>query len=77
MEPLVPLQMAVGSLAIVFLLVAVVMFALWVWVSYWAYSDAAERGMDSPALWGVVTFVGGVFGLLVYVLVRDDPRTVA
>lgn len=67
---LVPLQ-GFGIVFILFVVVFLVFTALWVWVSYWVYTDAIDRGIDSPALWGVITLVGGVVGLLVYVLVRE------
>ncbi|QGA83403.1 PLDc N-terminal domain-containing protein [Halomicrobium sp. LC1Hm] len=67
---MVPLQ---AGFLLVFLLFGLAITALWVWVSYWVYTDATDRGMDSATLWAVVTFVGGVIGLLIYILVRDDP----
>ena len=72
MFQLVPLQAVGIAFFLVFLLIAVGLFALWVWVSYWVYTDAQDRGMDSAALWAVVTFAVGIFGLIAYLLVRED-----
>ncbi|MBO4246841.1 PLDc N-terminal domain-containing protein [Halomicrobium sp. IBSBa] len=66
---MVPLQ---AGFFLVFLLFGLAITALWVWVSYWVYTDATDRGMDTATLWAVVTFVGGVIGLLIYILVRED-----
>ena len=70
---LIPLQSVGIAFFLVFFLLAIGMFALWVWVSYWVYTDAEDREMDSAALWGVVTFIGGVFGFVAYILIREDP----
>lgn len=72
MFQLVPLQGFGIAFFLIFLLVGLAMFALWLWVSYWVYQDAEDRGMDSATLWAVVTFVAGVFGLIAYLLVRED-----
>ena len=45
---LVPLQ---AGFLLVFLLFGLALTALWVWVSYWVYNDATDRGMDSATPW--------------------------
>lgn len=72
MFQVVPLSAFGIGFVLIFLFVGLLTTALWAWVSYWVYQDATERRMDSPAMWGVVTFVAGVVGLLVYFLVRED-----
>ena len=43
-------------------------------IAIWVYRDANERGM-SGALWVVVLLVGGIVGLIIYMLVRNDKPT--
>ena len=53
------------------LLVMLVMAAVWLGLAYWVYKDATKRNMDNPAIWGLITFVAGVFGLALYIVVRE------
>ena len=46
---------------------AAIVFA-WVTLAVMVYSDARDRGLRRPALWAGVTLVGGLFGLMLYVL---------
>jgi heme/copper-type cytochrome/quinol oxidase subunit 3 len=55
----------------IILLIFVGTFALWVGLAYWVYKDATKRNMDNAAIWGLVTFVLGIFGIVIYLLVRD------
>jgi hypothetical protein len=43
-------------------------------IAIWVYRDATDRGMNG-GLWVVVLLVGGLMGLIVYLLVRDDPTS--
>jgi len=68
---LVPLQAELGIL-LIFLLFSLAMTALWIYVAYWVYNDANDREMDSATLWGVITFLTGLIGLVIYFLIRED-----
>jgi hypothetical protein len=39
----------------------------------WVFKDAKARGLDG-ALWVLIVFVGGLVGLLLYLVVRGQPR---
>lgn len=59
-----------GGFALVFiviLIIAVLSFALWLYVSYWVYKDANKRG-ENGTLWGAVVFLTGLLGIAVYFL---------
>ena len=55
-------------------LIPLIIYLIWGMVAIWARNDAASRGIDSPWLWGVVVFFGGIVGLIIYLLV---PRAQA
>lgn len=57
----------IGIVLVVFLLVG----AVWVGISYWVYKDATKRNMDNAAIWAIATFAIGIFGLILYVIVRE------
>lgn len=73
LQALTPVLQAGGAeiFLLVFFLVAVVGFVIWLGISYWVYKDASKRNMDSPILWAAVTFFIGIFGVVIYVLVRE------
>jgi|GEM_PF-2010449 len=78
MLELVPLQGAAGGIVLIFGLISLAMTALWIYVAYWVYTDANDRGMDSATLWGVITFLTGLIGLVIYFLIREDkPQSAA
>lgn len=74
---MVPLQMGMPGgpeLLIIGLIFLIIPFVL----AYWVYTDAEGRGNDNAALWAlavgvltVLTFVGGVLALVVYLWQRD------
>lgn len=57
-----------------FLIVAFVVLnvALLVWVA----RDAKARGMDGAAIWMLLVFFTGFFGLIIYLLARPDGNLV-
>lgn len=57
---------------LLFFLIVLGGLALWLGLAYWTYRDAQKRDLDSPGLWALVVFAAGVFGLVAYVLVRED-----
>lgn len=50
--------------AVLFVLAALVAIAIPLWV----YSDAKQHSDQSPLLWALVAFFGGILGLLLYFL---------
>lgn len=60
------------AFVLLFLLIALGGVALWLGLAYWTYKDAQKRNLDSPELWGLVVFAVGIFGLVIYILVRED-----
>jgi hypothetical protein len=52
--------------------IAIFFSALWLWflLPSWVYIDARERGVPRPMLWALLTLVGSVFALLVYLVSR-------
>jgi hypothetical protein len=53
------------------LLVGLAFTAIWIGISYWVYKDANERNMNSPALWGLLTFFAGLIGVVLYLVLRE------
>jgi double zinc ribbon protein len=49
---------------------AVILIWLWFLLPSWVYVDAAQRDMPRPLLWAVLTLIGSVFALMVYLLSR-------
>lgn len=74
-QTLLPVLQADGGAGFAFLaiilLIMLVIAAVWIGISYWVYKDAKKRNMDNAAIWGIATFVIGIFGLILYILVRD------
>jgi hypothetical protein len=61
--------------------ISLVCTGIWVVVAIilviWVYNDANKRGANG-CLWALIVFVGGVFGLLIYLaLGRNQPTTSA
>ncbi|WP_226481867.1 hypothetical protein [Natrinema amylolyticum] len=38
----------------------------------WVFIDASENSSQSAVLWGLVAFLGGILGILLYVLLGRD-----
>lgn len=55
-----------GTFFFLILAVAVINIVLLVWVA----RDAKTRGMDGAAIWMLLVFFTGIFGLLIYLLSR-------
>jgi ribosomal protein S27AE len=47
--------------------------ALGIALCIWVYRDAQDRGMDG-ALWLIVVIFTGPIGLILYLLLRSEPR---
>jgi len=55
-----------GFIFVLFLVMAIVL-------PIWVYSDAQENSPHSAVLWALVTFFGGIVGLLLYVILGRKP----
>ena len=62
------------TILVVILLVYVTIFIVWLAVAYWVYKDAKKRGLKNAALWGVVAFFGGLIGILIYLVLRNNMK---
>ena len=67
------LQMPGGAEVILIggLLVSLLFFVVWVALAYWVYKDANKRNMDNAVLWAAITFLLGLIGLVIYLVVRE------
>ena len=67
------LQMPGGAEVILIggLLVSLLVFLVWVALAYWVYQDANKRNMDNAVLWAAITFLLGLIGLVIYLVVRE------
>jgi hypothetical protein len=58
--------------------VVAVVSLVWLWfmLPSWVYIDAQQRGLPRPLLWALLTVVGSVFALMVYLISRpaDVPE---
>jgi len=58
-------------------------FALWlipaaiVFLAFWVFVDAKQRGQARPALWAVLTLIGNVIAWIIYMLVRPQMMKTA
>jgi len=52
----------------------IALFLAWSMVTIWVYSNAESRGM-SGLIWGLLVFFGGLIGLLVYLLFREQQKS--
>lgn len=55
------------------ILIYLVIFCIWFAVAYWAYKDAERRGLNG-VLWGIVVFFGGIIGIIIYLVLRDEQK---
>ncbi len=51
-------------------------FAIQIAIAVWVYRDAQKRTLDNPVMWLLVTLVGGIIGLIVYLVVRSDKPVI-
>lgn len=52
-----------------FCAIYVVIFVVWIFVLIWVYRDAESRG-KSGVLWLIVVLVGGIIGLIIWLVIR-------
>lgn len=58
--------MAAEGVLLLILLVLAIVLPLWV------YSDAQTNSSQSPVLWALVAFFGGILGFLLYLILGRD-----
>lgn len=51
-----------------------IFFLIWVGATYWVYTDAQKRNVESPILWALLTFFFSWLGLLLYFLIGRNPK---
>jgi hypothetical protein len=52
---------------------AIFSIVIWIFPAVWIYRDAQSRGLDST-LWLIIGILAPIIGLIIYLLVRNDPR---
>lgn len=78
LEPVIrnlPLQAEVFVLSTAIIIFIILFFIIAVLIAVWIYRDAERRGM-SGVLWLLVALVAGIFGLIIYLIVRKDKKPV-
>jgi len=66
-----PFQAFELGMASLFCVVWLVLFVIAILIAIWVYRDAESRGM-SGVLWLIVVLIGGIIGLIIYLIVRKD-----
>ena len=54
-------------------LVPIVWFVIAILLCIWVYRDAESRGMSGP-LWLIIVIITGIFGLIIYLIVRKEKQ---
>jgi len=54
-------------------LVPLLWFIIGILLCVWVYRDAQKRGM-SGILWLIIVLIGGLLGLIIYLIVRKDEK---
>ena len=54
------------------LMIVILLYVVWIGVSYWVSQDAKRRGSRHHLAWGVGVFLIGLIGLILYFVVRGD-----
>jgi len=62
--------MAGEGFFVLFVLLMFVLFA--VVLPLWTYSDAQANSSQSPLVWALVVFFGGILGILLYLVIGRD-----
>ena len=64
-----------GAAAGIFLLFALLVFAVTIGLVFWTYQDAQTNSSQSAVLWALVVFLAPILGLLLYFLLGRDRKT--
>ena len=54
--------------------IPIVWFVISILLCVWVYRDAESRGMSGP-LWVLIMLIGGIIGLIVYLIVRKEKKS--
>lgn len=54
------------------LVIVILLYVVWIGVSYWVSQDAKRRGSRHHLAWGIGVFLIGLIGLILYLVVRGD-----
>jgi hypothetical protein len=68
------LQNEAAGILVVVLLIIIIPIVLWVWCAIWVYKDAKSRGKEA-IIWVLIVLVMPVVGLIIYLIVRNEPET--
>ena len=68
MIPTVPLQAGVAGF------IALIFFALFIYIVFWVYTDAKQNSEHPAFLWAVVVFLAPLVGLVLYFIVGRNQR---
>jgi len=61
------------GLAGIFCIIPIVFFIVAILLCVWVYRDAESRGMSGP-LWLIIVLITGIFGLIIYLIVRKEKQ---
>ena len=50
-------------------------FAIAFAIAYWVYTDAKKRGNPNALIWGILTFVSTLIGLVLYLVIGRNQGT--
>jgi len=54
------------------ILIPLAWFIIGILILFWVYQDAESRGMNG-VLWAIIVFFFNIFGLILYLIVRESP----
>jgi hypothetical protein len=55
------------------ILIPALWFLIGILILYWVYRDAESQGMNG-VLWAIIVLFFNIFGLVLYLLVRESPH---
>jgi hypothetical protein len=55
------------------IIVPIVLLIIWIRVAVWVYRDARSRGLEAT-MWLLITLLAGIIGLIIYLVVRNQPQ---
>jgi len=62
-----------GIICLMYLCALIVPSIIMIILTIWVYNDASKLGVENPWLWGLLVFLTGIIGLIVY-LVAIRPK---
>ena len=69
----------VGFICLIYACAAIVPMIVMIVLALWVNSDASKLGIENPWLWGLLVFLTGIVGLIIYLAVirpkgQEDQR---